>query len=265
MPITCEERHDSGMLSATRGEKSYVVQGTSDDPAARSAVLDEAPATYGGLYRDDPNIRVEYQGSNIYDAIVPYIEPAAGAPGVGDSSFSFDTGGGTQHVTQSKETTNNYAAAGKAAPDLKGAINYHNGAVDGCDIVVPRYVWGERHILAASTVTTAYKGFLYSLTGKTNNAPFKGTNANETLFMGGAGQSRDDGNYDVIFSFCSSPNLTGLSVGDIANIAKKGWEYLWVLYEQCTDQNFMIARPAAVYIERVYDEGNFANLGIGTT
>ncbi len=61
-----------------------------------------------------------------------------------------------------------------------------------------------------------------------------------------------------------APNVTGQTIGTITEIAKKGWEYLWVLYEKVEDAAAVppriVKRPAAVYIERVYDEDTFAKL-----
>ena len=58
--------------------------------------------------------------------------------------------------------------------------------------------------------------------------------------------------------------MTGLQVGDITGIDKKGWEYLWVRYADAEDQNVLVKRPIAAYVEQVYESGNFALLGIGT-
>jgi len=53
---------------------------------------------------------------------------------------------------------------------------------------------------------------------------------------------------------------------EIVGIAKGGWQYLWVLYEdeEDADAKRMVKRPAAVYVEQVYREGDFGELGIGT-
>jgi len=48
-----------------------------------------------------------------WDCSVRYIAPEYQPPEVGEWSFNFDTGGGTQHVTQSISTVNKYAPAGK--------------------------------------------------------------------------------------------------------------------------------------------------------
>jgi len=64
----------------------------------------------------------------------------------------------------------------------------------------------------------------------------------------------------------ASPNRTGITVGSIGGISKKGWEYLWVRYADVEDtgSNTLVKRPVAAYVEKVYEEGNFAGLGIGT-
>ena len=64
----------------------------------------------------------------------------------------------------------------------------------------------------------------------------------------------------------ASPNRTGITVGDITGIAKKGWEYLWVRYEDAEDSTAktLVKRPVAAYVEKVYESGDFAALGIGT-
>jgi hypothetical protein len=48
--------------------------------------------------------------------------------------------------------------------------------------------------------------------------------------------------------------------------SKKGWEYLWVRYadEEDAGSSTLVKKPVAAYVERVYEEGNFAALGIGT-
>jgi hypothetical protein len=58
--------------------------------------------------------------------------------------------------------------------------------------------------------------------------------------------------------------VSGLAVGPITGITKRGWDYLWVRYADAEDQNVLVKQPIAAYVERVYLDGNFALLGIGT-
>jgi hypothetical protein len=53
-------------------------------------------------------------------------------------------------------------------------------------------------------------------------------------------------------------------MGDITGIDKKGWEYLWVRYQDAEDADVLVKQPAAVYVEQVYPYGDFSLLGIGT-
>ena len=260
---------DSGQGATTTDlqttELHYVVTGTDDEAAAIQAVRSEAPTTHN--YMDRGAITVEATGPTTWDATVQYAMTPATELEVGESSYSFDTGGGTQHITQALSHIASYAPSGKTAPDFKGAIGVTADSVEGVDITVPVYTFSETHILANSAVTNAYKGKLAALTGKTNNAAFKGFAAGEALFLGASGSKRGKGDWEISFRFAASPNKTGLTVGDITGIAKKGWEYLWVRYEDSVDATAkaLVKKPLAVYIEKVYDEGNFADLAIGTT
>jgi hypothetical protein len=55
-----------------------------------------------------------------------------------------------------------------------------------------------------------------------------------------------------------------LTIGDSLPIEKRGWEYLWVRYEEALDRetNQMVRRPIAVYVEQVCRYGNLDLLGI---
>jgi hypothetical protein len=137
--------------------------------------------------------------------------------------------------------------------------------VEGVDITVPVYHFSETHYFDDAVVTGAYKATLFLLTGTVNNAGFKGFSAGEVLFLGASGSKRGKEPWEVSFKFAASPNVTGLSVGDITGIAKKGWEYLWVRYndQEDTVAKVLVKRPVAAYVEQVYGYGNFAGLGIG--
>ena len=56
-----------------------------------------------------------------------------------------------------------------------------------------------------------------------------------------------------------------LHVGDIVVASKKGWEYLWVRYEDAEDDaaNVLVKKPTAAYVEKVYEDGDFSVLGLG--
>jgi hypothetical protein len=264
MPVTIDEKFDS--RESTVGIESpsvdllYVVQGTTSDATVRATVESTIPAIYAGLVFQDYHIAP--QGDGVWEVSVRYgkTEPKD----TGDSSFSFDTGGGTTHITQSLQTINKYAPAGKVAPDFKGAIGVTHDSVEGTDVTIPVYSFTETHYISIGLVTGAYKATLFGLTGRVNNGGFKGFAAGEVLFLGASGAQRGEDDWEITYRFAASPNVSGLAIGDITGINKKGWEYLWVRYADAEDQKVLVKQPIAVYVEKVYEDGNFAGLGIGT-
>jgi len=275
MSIVVAEKPDS--RSFVTGGKNptidleFLITGSSSDADVKAALVTESPAMWGGLVRKTASVDpVNIDGSNedncIWEGVVHYVLPEKkeDPPETGDSSFSFDTGGGSQHITNSIQTVHSYPNPG--APSFDGAINVTDDGVQGVDITVPVYNFSETHILSDATVTTGYKYTLFSLTGKTNNDSFKGFAPGECLFLGAAGSKRGEGDWEVHFKFAASLNANDITIGSITGIVKKGWEYLWVRYKDKKDSatNIPVKVPASVYVEQVYKEGNMANLEIGT-
>jgi hypothetical protein len=275
VPITVEEAFDSrrsGSGQNASAELLYIVRGTDDDLAARTALAAAAPVQYDGMPLRSVAIEpgeapLMWKGEARY---APISASFSGPPQTGDSVFSFDTGGGSQHITQSKETVSTHAPPGSTggAPDFGGAIGVTSDSVEGVDIVVPVYQFAETHYLPDAQVTPTFRGALFALTGRVNDAPFKGFNAGEVLFLGASGSKRGTGagaDWEIAFRFAASPNAASISIGDIEGISKKGWEYLWVRYGDDVDEtaDALVKRPVAAYVERVYDGGDFSQLGIG--
>ena len=265
MPITVHEKWES--RESTEGESPsidliYIVRGTADDLAAKAALAAASPVLYDGLVRQ--SLHIERVAEDIWEGAVHYgkLQP----PETGDSSYQFDTGGGTQHITQSLQTVGRYAPPGKVAPDFQGAIGVTHDNVEGVDITVPVYNFSETHYIAAGLVTEGYKATLFFLTGKVNADPFRGFAAGEVLFLGASGSKRGEEDWEITFRFAASPNVQNLTIGGINGIAKKGWEYLWVRYADDEDTNakVLVKKPIGVYVERVYENGDFSGLGIGT-
>jgi len=263
MPATITERFDSRRLTASSSstaERLYTVMGTEDESEALALLQATRPTTYLGLIHQSDEI--EHIGGGVWEATVQYgvYEP----PEVGQSSFAFDTGGGTTHVTQSRQTLGSYAPSGFTAPNFQGAIGVTLDSVEGTDITVPVYNFSETHNFNNAYVTGSYKLALFGLTGKINGGGFKGFAAGEVLFLGASGSKRGNDNWEISYKFAASPNVTGLSIGPISGITKRGWDYLWVRYADAVDENVLIKQPIAAYVERVYLDGDFSSLGIGT-
>ncbi len=267
MPLTIYEAYPSREMTLSEKpgiDLCYIILGTGDDTIARSMLLAATPTAYQNLLRQSASLKPV--APDVWECSVRY--GGVKMPEKGDWRWEFDTTGGTQKITQSKENVHNYAPSGKTAPDYHGAIGVTDDSVEGCEIVVPQFKWTETHQLDASEVTWDYSQTLYDLTGKTNADDFRGFSAGQVLFHGGKG-SQSAKNPDLVemtFSFSASRDATDLQVGDIDSIAKKAWEYLWVRYGtvEDTDAKKLVKRPTSVHVERVYDSGDFSQLGIGS-
>lgn len=235
-----------------------------DGQDAQVEVLTAAPATYRGLVQAALDSRVEPLVGGVWKVTVPYksTEPQE-PPETNENVYSFEVGSGTQKITQSLETIARYARAGETAPDFKGAIGVTRDSVEGVDIIVPTYHWTETVYLPWATVTTAYTKAVFNLMGRTNNAAFRGFDTGEVQFQGCSGTRRQkDVDWEVAFRFAASPNVSGLTVGEITGVDKGGWEYLWVRFDDETDDDAktIVKVPTSVHIERLFDPGDFSTL-----
>ena len=245
----------------------YTVWDTFDKDVATALLLNTSSVFFDGLVRKAWTIDPGSQ-KDIWECTITYgdLQPLSGDLGsASGSQFNFSIGGGTQRITQSKGTISSHAATGTAT-DHKGAIGVSRDTVEGVDIKVPVYTFTETHAIPVSQVTAAYKQLLFDVgNSPVNNAKFRGFAAGEVLFEGVTGTQKDQDVYELTYQFSVSKNATGLTVGGLTGIDKKGWEYIWTEYEDVEDStsNAIAKRPKFAYVERVYDDSNFADLGIG--
>jgi hypothetical protein len=265
-----------GKKATSSYTKSYKVFGTADDTVLHTAINTEiSNSGYGWQYPgvDDAKLWVEqysvaYLGDNAWQVTINY-EKAGAEPSTNEPlkrSRSFDTTGGTQHMTQAFAESR----FGSGAPDQMKAIGVDTNGVNGVDVVVPQLQWQEQYDVPNHYVTSDWIRGVAGVTGTTNNANFRGFEAGEVLFVGCSGsQEWDDqkgkGPWSLSFRFVASKNVTDETIGDISGVNKKGHEYLWVRYEDAVSSNVLLKKPKAVYVNKVYRESNFSTLGIGTT
>lgn len=271
-------------------KKSWKLFGSADD----NAIHQNVNQTLGvrALFWDypgNPSMRLqaetytlEYLGDDAWQLEVTYVKEGAEDPEEADPlrrTRSFDTGGGTQHITQSLPVGQDesldfeFRFPGGAA-NQSGAIGVDGDSVNGVDIVVPALTWTETYDVPHQFITADYIKTLSKLTGTVNNAAFRTFPAGEVLFLGASGSQewdsdKGEGPWNLSFKFSQSPNagagktLPALSIGDISNIAKDGHDYMWIRYEDSVNANTLVKRPKAVYVNRVYRRENFGQLGLG--
>lgn len=279
MPIEIVEKIGSPEVTEGPSQSAtlrYYIHGAPNIAAAITAILSALPAVVATAWGDlvfasldtKPHGDTGPPPDEVYLAVAKYntYKPKE-PPKVGDSEYTFDTTGTTEHITHSISTEQRQARPGETAPDFKGAIGVSEDDVAGCDIIRPAYAFSETHYLDDTTVTAAYKAALFAATAKTNASTFKGFAAQEVLFMGARGSKRGQEDWQVAFSFQAKENKTSLTIGEITGINKKGWHYIWFRYrdEEDAAADMIVKRAIAAYVEKVYDTADFSTLGIGTT
>jgi hypothetical protein len=229
--------------------------------ALMQAVIQVAPATFDGIAALDMAWRENDETPGHYTFTLNYSPRAVESL----LRWSFDSTGGTVRMTTSR-ATQAYAAPGRTAPDYKGAIGVRNGEPEGVDVVIPALKLTANYKWPANSIGISYVKTIAGLAGGTNNGSFYTFAAGELLYLGSTGEVVPGVPTDVAYHFVASANVTGLSIGEIAGVAKAGHDFLWVLFEPAADTpaDKLVQRPLAAYVERVYAEVNFATLGIGT-
>lgn len=291
MPLTWVEDNESrsativrlGRKASSSMTRSYKVFGTTDDVElhddANSRISNSLRSwTYPGtnVILMAESYSVSYLGDDAWQVTINYEKNGAdddSQPNPLRRSRSFDTSGGSQHKTQaysvgSGTTLDFEYRYPSSATNMSGAIGVDDNGVQGVDVVVPALTWTETYDVPSTYVTSYYIRNVARLTGKVNNFSFRGFEAGEVLFLGASGsqewdQEKGDGPWTLSFKFSASENQTGITIGSIGGIQKKGWHYLWVRYEPKVESNSLLQQPKAVYVSKVYQDGNFSGLGIG--
>lgn len=244
--------------SSDSRELKFVAMGSEDDIAIQAKVLAYSPLMYAGLFRQSMDL--EHVGYKLWNATVKYGPRKPRETGPESGSFSFDISAGTQHVTQSRRTVGRWGLPIREAngvPDYKGAIGVTKDSVEGVDIQVPTMNFSESYVLPAEMVTFAYVRALFHMTAKVNASSFREFAAGEVLFLGASGSRRGEEDWDVNFKYAASPNVEGVTIGDIRDVKKRGWEYLWIQYIDSIDQGHLVKIPAFVYVEELFEEADF--------
>jgi hypothetical protein len=272
-------------------KKSWKLFGATNDNDVHQDI--NSRLTVGQLFWDypgNPSMRlqaesysVEYLGDDAWQLEVTYTKEGAEDPEQPDPlrrTRSFDTGGGSQHITQAQPSAEftqgeqRFWTGSPAAPNMNGAIGVDGDSVNGVDIVVPALTWTETYDVPHQFITSQYIKNLSRVTGTVNNAEFRTFPAGEILFLGASGSQewdsdKGEGPWNLSFKFTQSPNagpgktLPALTIGDITNIEKDGHDYMWIRYEDAVDSETLIKKPKFVYVNRVYRRENFGQLGLG--
>jgi hypothetical protein len=259
IPVSIGERPISrhGSVKDKSETREYVVGGLFDKSLVEAYAIAASPtlvATAAGiLYRQD--VQVKPAGFLTWHVSVPYGERKKEN---GSYKLSFDTTGGTVRIFSAKSHIASYPVAG-SPPDHKGAINVKDdGNVEGVDRVIPALKLSVAFQHPLGIITLPQIKQLARKTGMVNSDSFLTFSPGELLFLGATGSEGSEVETEVTYHFAASENVTGLTFGDVANVAKKGHEVLWIEYKDAVSNNKPARQPEFVHVERVYDEVEFA-------
>ena len=262
-------------------EFHYILTGTADDQVAERYVRRKTAKVYEGMTRKVIDLTPDWVDTETdtgqWQVIVNY-DTLQDPFNLGDFAENFDISLATEHITHSKATIGEWRGGatqpeGGVTPTNNQALNDTGDRIEGLDILAPLFRFDETHRKSTNLVTRGYVGALFNLSRKVNNAFFKGFDPGECMFLGARGRLVEDGVYEVHYRFAATPNRTNIQVGHITVPFKRGWDYIWVETEwkEITigsgqdAQKKMTHSPLAVRVERVYDDGNFSRLKIGTS
>jgi hypothetical protein len=285
--------HRLGRKATSTYRKSWKIFGSTDDSAVHADVNQTLWQSY--MFWEFPgqpqnrlqaeSYTLEYLGDQAWQLEVSYSKEGGESEEQRDPmkrSRSFDTGGGTQHVTQAigsdafPNGEQRFHTGSPAAPDMFGAIGVDGDSVNGVDIIIPQLTWTESYDVPNQYVSTNYIKTVSSLTGTVNNAAFRTFAAGEVLFAGASGSQqwdsdKGDGPWNLSYKFIASPNqgsgktLPAITVGAVTNVEKDGHDYLWVRYEDSVANDTLFKQPKFVYVNKVYRRADFSQLGLGVS
>lgn len=210
---------------------------------------------YGTLFRGPADSQ-----SNRYNGFDVDIQYITRKKDIGTWSWDGDGTGQTQHITHSLETIEDYPTA--SAPASNRCIGrQRDGTIAGTDIIVPGGKLSVTFTHPSGVMTLAYFKYLQGLAGYVNSGSFLVWSDGEVRFMGARVQDGSQTQSTCVYNFELSANATGLDVGTITGITKKGWHVLHVEYKDDTEtvsgSAFPVTKPLFAHVERVSPVINF--------
>jgi hypothetical protein len=282
MPFNTQwsEKMDSRPANVGRADQSadlvFIGQNTvavDDDNDANQSLISILPLVYPGsgyATLTFQGYQITNQGNGVWQATAHYTRQV--------NLFTFEIGGASQTITQSIQTYNSYAPEGQTAPNFNGAIGVDGDRIKGVEIQTPTFEWEETYHFNPSMINQDYYVQLANLMASPMNlAPFRGFAASEVLLRGARGSQKGLEDVEITFKFSRSARRTNFIIGrtnpdgtaaaDAITVGlKDGWDYMWILYQPTLDSttNVMVQKPVAVYVEQVYQLGDFSALQIGS-
>ena len=111
--------------------------------------------------------------------------PDYSLPKIEDANFTFQTTGGSAHISTGLQVVSSATYDGSAPVDYGGLIGPHpDGTAEGVDVVTPALSFTIELSLPKAFIDVAYRKTVANLTGSVNSVQFAGFTSRCVLFMG---------------------------------------------------------------------------------
>lgn len=198
----------------------------------------------------------------VYQTLLPKssAESEQQDPSFVPGSIAWDTTGHTEHITSARGGPETSFPAD--APYFHEALNVSGDAVQGMDVVAPAMRYSETWILGVNVaMDPSYVEPIYRLTGTTNLSPFRAFARGECLFLGARAQWPGDVPYvAVTYEFEARKNDDAFNIPGLASFSKRGWQHVWIRYEDTTSNDALVKKPTAAYLNTPYIEMDWSPL-----
>ena len=157
-------------------------------------------------------------------------------------------------------------------PVIKFAgINDEDGEVRGVSVRRPIGSFQLDFFPLKASVTDTWLENVINTVGATNTDVFYGYQPGEVLFVSAVGRDRNPSSYEFTFRWETRKNVVNAAIGSGSNLIRysaPGWYYVWVHYEQITQdvgpagppqKKKTLKIPRQVNVEQVYPLAKFGN------
>ena len=281
MSISVAELFDSREMTNDNGKKEliriYEVKGTSD-PKAAEAYGPAMGSSYGSelfVRKKHAKRRKTSTDSCLLTVTYRTTDPDGGGGNEDDNPYEqtwdLDMTAGTVKITHVRKTTDQRDYP--TADDQGTVIGWNGQEIEGVDIYAFQGTYNIYNWRYQSAITSTYLNTLYSLHTKTNNAAWMMFARGEVLYLGprvprvGVGSEK----VEITHQFVIAPNQSDVEIaladGTTETFDMKGHNYLWFKEQSkidTEDSNKYKNLVKSAHVAKVYEEGNFANLGLGS-
>lgn len=268
-PVYKVEIEDS--LESPSARLFYLVTNTEDELTAYALVQTVLQPSYFGFYLT--RFTLSHAGAGTWDVVVTYAGTVPQTDGT--TTYELDFTGGTEKRRQSLGTQSFSGGDPTMIPNFMGAINVHDGQVEGVEVIVPKLMVTVTKYYSVQTLLAQQMQAIKNLEGHLNQRTFTLLLNNgqtlqaapgEALFHGAPVKQKGSESWAFSWKFSMGATET-VSITFVGNpvaqtFQKLPFSYLWVVYQPAVSNGLLVRQPLYAYLEKVYPDGDFSTLGV---